>query len=223
MAEKSLKARLLNSSPLQVVTTLLIGTCGAMAAIVAGLPAAALIGSTLAVSVVSFGRLPTSVPGWLRNMAFAAIGCSLGSGVNTDFFELAVKWPLSLSGLVLVMGVILFTSSWVLTAFFNLSKITAILAASPGALSYSLAIAATGIGDARAIIVIQSIRLLSITTCLPLILDVLNLEHGRGASSQHGSLPLMATAGVFLLTLVFGLSAEQKETAGSLSHCRCSE
>jgi membrane AbrB-like protein len=211
MAEKSLKARLYNSSPLQVVTTLLIGTCGAMAAIAAGLPAAALIGSTLAVSVVSFSRLPTSVPAWLRNMAFAAIGCSLGSGVNTDFFELAVKWPLSLSGLVLVMGVILFTSSWVLTAFFNQSKITAILAASPGALSYSLAIAATGIGDARAIIVIQSIRLLSITTCLPLILDVLNLEHGRGGGSQHNSLPLMATAGVFLATLVFGFLLSKKK------------
>jgi membrane AbrB-like protein len=204
MAEKSLKVWLQGNSPLQVVVTLMIGTCGAMAAIAAGLPAAALIGSALSVSFVSFCRLPTAVPPWLRNMAFAAIGCSLGSGVNTDFFELAVKWPLSLSGLVLVMGVILFTSSWVLTAFFNQSKITAILAASPGALSYSLAIAATGIGDARAIIVIQSIRLLSITTCLPLVLDFLNLEHGSGGGSQHHSLPLMATAGVFLLTLVFG-------------------
>lgn len=204
MVEKSLKAGLQGNSSVRVIVTLMIGTCGAITAIAAGLPAAALIGSTLAVSVASFCRVPTSVPPWLRNMAFAAIGCSLGSGVNTDFLELAVKWPLSLSGLVLVMGVILFSSSWVLTAFFNQSRITAILAASPGALSYSLAIAATGIGDARAIIVIQSIRLLSITTGLPLVLDLLNLQHGNGGGSQHSSITLLATAGVFLLTLLLG-------------------
>ncbi|MFT5700229.1 MAG: membrane AbrB-like protein [Desulforhopalus sp.] len=204
MVGRSIKAGLKENVLLQVIVTLVIGTCGAVAAFAAGLPAAALIGSTLAVSAVSFCRLPTSVPPWLRNMAFAAIGCSLGSGVNTDFLEQAVKWPLSLGGLVLVMGVILLTSSWVLIAYFGQSKETAILAASPGALSYSLAIAATGVGDARAIVVIQSIRLLSITTGLPLVLDVLNLEHGSGGGGQQSSITLMATAGVFLLTLLFG-------------------
>jgi len=201
---QSIKAALQTNMPLQVVITLIIGTCGAITARLAGLPAAALIGSTLAVSVVSFCRLPTSVPILLRNMAFAAIGCSLGSGVSTDFLDMAVKWPLSLSGLVLVMGVILFVSSWVLTAFFGQSKTTAILAASPGALSYSLAIAATGVGDARAIIVIQSIRLLSITTCLPLVLDLLNPEHGKRIGGPQFSISLAATAGLFLVTLLAG-------------------
>lgn len=204
MVKKSIQAGLLGNVVLQVIVTLAIGVGGAMIALAAGLPAAALIGSTLAVSAVSFCRLPTRVPPWLRNMAFAAIGCSLGSGVNTDFLELAAKWPLSLSGLVLVMGVILFASSWVLTGYFSQSKETAILAASPGALSYSLAIAATGVGDARAIIVIQSIRLLSITTCLPLVLDLMNLQHGSSGGGQQSSIPPLATAGLFLLTLFFG-------------------
>ncbi len=208
MTGKSIKSGVLGNRVLQVIVTLVIGTGGAVVASMAGLPAAALIGSTLAVSAVSFCRLPTSVPPWLRNMAFAAIGCSLGSGVSTDFLEMAVKWPLSLSGLVLVMGFILFASSWVLTAFFGQSKETAILAASPGALSYSLAIAATGVGDARAIIVIQSIRLLSITTGLPLVLDLLNLEPGSGSSGLQNSIPLVATAGLFLLTLLFGFILE---------------
>ncbi len=210
MTEKTIRAGVLDNSVLQVVVTLAIGTCGAFVAHLAGLPAAALIGSTLAVSTVSFCRLPTRVPTWLRNMAFAAIGCSLASGVNTHFLELAVKWPLSLSGLVLVMGAILFLSSWVLTAFFGQSKITAILAASPGALSYSLAIAATGVGDARAIIVIQSIRLLSITTGLPLVLDLMDLQHGSGGTSGQRSITLFATAGLFLLTLSFGFLLDRR-------------
>ncbi|MGW8192878.1 MAG: AbrB family transcriptional regulator [Desulforhopalus sp.] len=204
MTSRSLLQVLRYNITVQVIVTLTIGACGAMIAVAAGLPAAALIGSTLSVSAVSFCRLPTSVPPWLRNMAFAAIGCSLGSGINTDFFELAVKWPLSLSGLVLVMGVILFFSSWVLIAFFGQSRITAVLAASPGALTYSLAIAATGIGDARAIIVIQSIRLLSITTGLPLVLDLMRLQHGSNIGGQQGSIPLTVTAALFLLTLLAG-------------------
>jgi membrane AbrB-like protein len=211
MAEKSIKAGLQGNGLFQVIITLIIGTGGAMIAFAAGLPAAALIGSTLAVSTVSFCRLPTSVPPWLRNMAFAAIGCSLASGVSTDFLEMAVKWPLSLSGLVLVMGAILYASSWVLTAFFGQTKETAILAASPGALSYSLAIAAAGVGDARAIIVIQSIRLLSITAGLPLVLDLMDLQHGSGGVGQQGNISLLATAGLFLLTLLFGFVLNRRK------------
>jgi hypothetical protein len=204
MTAKLRMAGLQGNSLMRVLATLAIGSAGALLAQMAGLPAAALIGSTLAVSVASFSRLPTSVPPRLRNMAFAAIGCTLGSGVNTDFFELAVKWPLSLSGLVLVMAAVLFAGSWVLTSYFGQSKVTAVLAASPGALSYSLAIAATGVGDARAIIVIQSIRLLSITTGLPLILDLMDLQHGNGGHNGQMSISLGATTGLFLLTLLFG-------------------
>lgn len=201
----------LNKSEIpRVIVTLLIGGGGAMVAAMAGLPAAALIGATLAVSAASFCRLPVSIPGWMRNMAFAAIGCSLGSGVDGDMLELAVKWPISLCGLALAMSIILLVSSWVLAASFGLSSETAVLASSPGALSYSLAIAATGVGDARSIIVIQSIRLLSITTALPLVLDLLNLRHGGvGGTPQH-HITLAVTAGLFLLTLVLGLVMDRR-------------
>lgn len=199
-----------NNTGLQVIMTLMIGGAGALAAVAAGLPAAALIGSTLAVSACSFCKLPTFIPVWLRHMAFAAIGCSIGSGVSRDLVELAVKWPLSLCGLVLVMGAILFASSWILTAFFEQSKETAILAASPGALSYSLAVAATGIGDARSIIVIQSIRLLSITTALPLVLDLMCLPSAAGQAASPVSITLAATAGLYLVTCVIGFVLDKQ-------------
>jgi len=194
----------------RVVGTLAAGTAGALLARAAGLPAAALIGSTLAVTGASFFRLPTAIPVWLRNMAFAAIGCSLGSGVNEDLLELAVKWPLSLCGLLLAMAGVLVTGCWLLTSFFNQSRETALLATSPGALSYSLAIAATGIGDASAIIVIQSIRLLSITTALPLILDLLHLQHGSNSGLTQHHITLWWTAGLFLLTIVSGFFLEKQ-------------
>ena len=211
MTESALLAWLRKNTTLQVIITLAIGSGGAVAAHLGGLPAAALIGSALAVSFVSFCRLPTFIPDWLRNMAFAAIGCSLGSGVSRDFLDLAVKWPLSLCGLVVAMVAVLFASSWVLASFFKQSKETSVLAASPGALSYSLAIAATGVGDARAIIVIQSIRLLSITTGLPLVLDLLNLQHGSGSGGPQATISLGWTAGLFLVTLLAGFVLDKRK------------
>jgi len=211
MAGKSFLERLRRNLSLQVVVTVIIGSAGAASADLAGLPAAALIGSACAVSAVSFCRLPTAIPDWLRNMAFAAIGCSLGSGMSRDFFELAIKWPLSLCGLVFAMAAVLFAGSWALCSFFGQSKETAILASSPGALSYSLAIAATGVGDARAIIVIQSIRLLSITTCLPLVLDLLDLRHGSGIGTSVENITIAWTAGLFALTLVAGFLLDKRK------------
>jgi membrane AbrB-like protein len=204
MMRNGVQAVLRRNQTLQVIVTLIIGCVGAAIAYVAALPAAALIGATVAVSAASFCRHPTRIPDWMRNMAFAAIGCSLGSGVDGDLLELAIQWPLSLCGLILVMGVILYASSWVLTTLFNQTRETALLASSPGALSYSLAIAATGVGDARSIIVIQSIRLLSITTALPLVLDLLHLQHGGGGGGLQHNSTLVGTAGLFVLTLGLG-------------------
>lgn len=195
---------------LKVITTLAVGGVGAVVAQLAGLPAAALIGSTLLVSVVSFCRLQTAIPNWLRNMAFAAIGCSLGSGVDRDLLELTVKWPISLCGLIVAMAGVLAVGCWLLTTFFQQSRETAILATSPGALSYSLALAASGVGDGPAIIVIQSIRLLSITTALPLVLDLLSLQHGSGSGADAGSISFMATGWLFLLTLASGFLLNRK-------------
>lgn len=106
----------------------------------------------------------------------------------TPFNDNYIKW------LIMVMAAILFASSWVLTAFFAQSRETAILSASPGALSYSLAVAATGVGDAKSVIVIQSIRLLSITTALPLVLDLLKLQFGAGQAASLPHIPFLATA-----------------------------
>lgn len=188
----------------KTLLTLIVGISGAVLATAGGLPAAALIGSTVAVSTASFVRIPTYVPVWLRNMAFGSIGCSLGAGISENFFTLARQWPLSLTGLVMGMLGILVVSSWLLHRFFNLSKETALLSSSPGALSYSLAIAANGVGDVRAIVVIQSIRLLFITAGLPLIIDLMDVEHGTHPATGGLSLSTSATIILFAVGIMMG-------------------
>ncbi|HSL39427.1 MAG TPA: AbrB family transcriptional regulator [Desulforhopalus sp.] len=200
---------------LQVLVTLGIGVGGATAALWAGLPAAGLIGSALAVSTVSFFRLPTAIPLWLRNCAFAGIGCSLGSGVSRDLLALAATWPVSLLGLVVAMAAILASGSWVLVRFFRHSRETALLATAPGALSYSLAIAASGVGDAGAVIVIQSIRLLFIATGLPLVIDLVDPHQGSADVALIGTTGPAATALLFFTTLALGFILQRYRVAAA--------
>lgn len=181
-----------------------IGLTGALTAAWLHLPAAALIGSSLFVSIGSLFRITVDIPGWLRNIAFTVIGCSLGSSITKDALAHAIHWPISLFVLGLAVMAIMFACSWMLTRFFSQSAETAVLATSPGALAYSLGIAAGGIGDIRSILVIQNIRLLLVTTLLPFVLDNFGFELGtvNSAAISGGSGSIV----VILISLGVGLS-----------------
>jgi len=183
---------------------LAIGLTGALTAAWLHLPAAALIGSSLFVSIGSLFRITVDIPGWLRNIAFTVIGCSLGSSITKDALAHAIHWPISLFVLGLAVMAIMFACSWMLTRFFSQSAETAVLATSPGALAYSLGIAAGGIGDIRSILVIQNIRLLLVTTLLPFVLDNFGFELGtvNSAAISGGSGSIV----VILISLGVGLS-----------------
>lgn len=199
------------SMGLRVILTLALGALGALLAQLAQLPAAPLVGATILVSLASLCRIPTAISPWIRNVAFASIGCSLGSGINHDIFQLAAKWPLSLVWLTIAMVAILLSGAWILKHFFRYDKETALLASSPGAMTYSLAVAATGVGDAGAIIFIQSIRLFSIITCLPLLIDILPFDHLATSGANTPTLDWLSTAALFLLALGAGYLLERKK------------
>ena len=190
-----------------LLLTLAIGFSGSIAASYADLPAAALVGAILAVSLASMFRLTVDIPLRLTNVAFTIIGCSLGSGITKEALSQTGQWPFSLFVLGVAVLVTMLTCSWVLSRFFSQTVETAMLATSPGALIYSLALAAGGMGDIRAIIVIQNIRLLVVTTLLPFILDNFGFEPGRT--------DIPATAGgtgsvlVILMAFVVGVSVSR--------------
>jgi len=190
-----------------LLLTLVIGFSGSIAATYANLPAAALVGAILAVSIASMFRLTVDIPLRLRNIAFTIIGCSLGSGITKEALSQTSQWPFSLFVLGVTVLVTMLACSWVLCRFFSQSMETALLATSPGAFAYSLALAAGGIGDIRSIIIIQNIRLLVVTTLLPFILDNFGFEPGHANA-------LTATAGIdsvviILISFVAGMSVSR--------------
>lgn len=167
-----------------VLAALATALAGAGIASFIGLPAPALLGSTIAVTIATLLRAPMRVPDGLRNFAFAVIGGTLGAGVTPDFLSEVVHYPASLAALAVSIGLMMFISGLVLTAFFGLDRNTAILATSPGALSYTLALASEGKGEIRAVMVLQSVRLFLITLLLPPLLtlaDPVTLASGAAA------------------------------------------
>ncbi|QYK40846.1 MAG: AbrB family transcriptional regulator [Paracoccaceae bacterium] len=133
----------------------------------AGVPAGALLGATAAVAAAALMGIGPIVPDPLRNLAFVSIGLSLGAGISHDILSDIARWPVSLAGLTVTILVIMLVTGSILTRGFGLTPATAVLSTSPGALSYAVALATEGRGEVRDVVVLQSLRLLLVTLCLP--------------------------------------------------------
>ena len=161
---------MMNEAVKQLGVTLALGLAGAGLATAAGLPAAALIGATVATSVAAAAGLRLRMDPHLRNVGFATIGLSLGSGVGPGILGDLGHWGFSLAVLCLSLAVTLWVGTLILRRGFGIGQETAVLATSPGAMSYALAIAEEGRGDATAIMMIQSLRLFLLASVLPVLI-----------------------------------------------------
>ncbi len=179
---------------------------GAAAALALGLPAAALVGSTVAVAGLAMAGLSGKVPDALRGAAFATIGVTLGAGITPSFLQDLARWPLSLALLTLTLAAGMALSGLVLTRGFGMRRDTAALGTSPGALSYALAMATEGGADLRAVVVLQSLRLMAITLLLPPVIALLGGGGGGGQAPLPG-VGLGYAEGLALLAAAFGLGA----------------
>lgn len=142
-----------------------------------GLPAGWLMGGAVAVTAAAMVGLPVRMPDRLRDVVFVLIGMSMGASVAPDSLQLIASWPISLGGLVLELVLIISLTGWMLVKLFKLDAGTAYLSSFPGHLSFVMGIAAAGVGDARQIVIIQVIRILMLTICVPIGAVFLPIEH----------------------------------------------
>ena len=161
----------------QVILALCAALLGAALFSAMQVPAGSLVGSTLAVTGLAALGLSPSVPKILRDIAFVTIGTTLGAGITPHFLSDLARFPASLLALTATLVAVMAVSSTVLRRFFGASAPTALLATSPGALSYSLSLATEGASvavDVRFIVLLQSLRLLLITVILPPVIAVVD-------------------------------------------------
>ena len=192
--------------------TLAIALAGAAALSAVGAPAAALLGATIAVTLAAALRFDARVPDNLRDVGFTTIGVTLGVGITPDFFADLARFPISLAVLAVTMLAIIGAGQLLLRHRFGVERGTATLAMSPGALSYTLALATAdkaGHHDVGSITVVQSLRLLLITLLLPPVVAFTNgdapLTGEAGASGGAAVLGLPISAVLIVLAWCVGV------------------
>ncbi len=185
-----------------------IGGAGGALAHWLGFPAPWLVGSTVAVALVSLSRLEPGVAAPLRNLTFAMIGVSLGSGVDADTLAQAGKWSVSLAMMLVGIPVMMAASYLYLRRVVRYDSATAVLAASPGGLSATMAMAAQGYGDIRKIALIQCFRLLFLTAALPNVIAPL-MPPASSLPAAPANMAAPALAASLALALLLGWLADR--------------
>lgn len=153
---------------LRTLLTIAISIAGGYVVNLTGLPAGWLMGGALAVAVAGVAGAPLALPGWLRDVTFVFTGMSMGASVTRDSLALILQWPITLAALVIELVLIVGVTGYMLRKVFGIDRGTAYLSSFPGHLSFVMGIAAAGVGDPRQITIIQVIRILMLTTAVPI-------------------------------------------------------
>lgn len=155
-----------------------------------GFPAAALTGSATGVTLAGLAGLRFDLPVWLRNGAFVLLGINIGNGVTPDSLRAAAEWPVSIAilGLSLPLGMAIAQAGMV--RWMGFSRRDAVLASAPGHLSFVLSLSVEQGGQTARIAVIQSIRVLFLSLCVPLLVSLFFDLGGAGAPPVRIMTPL---------------------------------
>lgn len=132
-----------------------------------GVPAAPLTGSAAAVTLVALSGVNADLPAPLRNAVILVLGVNIGTAVTPAVLAGALSWPVSLGLLVATLFATMVVSTALMVRLFGYDRDTALLSSIPGHLSYVLSIVAETGRDVPVVAVLQSIRVLLLTLCVP--------------------------------------------------------
>jgi hypothetical protein len=187
---------------LRTLTTLAISGVGGFAASLLAIPGAWLMGGALAVALAAIAGVKVVMPNRLRDLGFMLTGLSMGASVARDSLSLVVQWPVTMAAMVLELILIIATTGYLLRKIFKVDRGTAYLSSFPGHLSFVMGMAAAGVGDPRQIVIIQVIRILLLTICVPI--GALFLPVGNFASSAVPDATPLMLLGMFGICAVTG-------------------
>lgn len=170
-----IKSHLSAADLIEFGKTIGIGLCGTLLAIISNFPAPYLSGPVVAVALASFYGLKPYTPQFLNQLAFVLVGIMMGTSITPDVLSAIKTWPLSFLAVIITVYVLLYTAYWILRFGFHYDHNTAMLASSPGHLTYVLSLASAMKTDLAAISVVQSVRLVALTLSVPVIVEYFDL------------------------------------------------
>ncbi len=149
------------------IYTLATGLVGALIAYLLSLPVYVLTGPAIMVSLASISGIRFEVNILVRDAAFLVLGVGIGAGFNEQATAAFLRWPVAFAGLAMMLVAILASGRFMLVHFFNFDKRSAVLASSPGHLSFVIGLGSTLDLDVARVAVAQSVRLLALTLLVP--------------------------------------------------------
>lgn len=207
------------SSAFGQLTQIIVAGLGGFIFHLAGVPAAWLSGAVVAVVIwgaLGFGR-PMSRP--LVDTAMLVSGVTMGAAITPEAVAAMSRYPASL--FLLCTGIVAITAAsmlW-LERFSGWSRLDALLASVPGALSTVLIVASDRGASVTGIAIVQAFRLLIIIAVLPAL--VVYIGGGGGSASMliGEGLPVTSPAGLavtLLGGLALGLVLERLDVAAAI-------
>ncbi|MGR3660491.1 MAG: AbrB family transcriptional regulator [Paracoccaceae bacterium] len=207
-----------NSPSIIVVTiyTLLTGFAGAMVAKWLSFPVYILTGPAILISLISLFGVRFALADVVRDGAFLVIGIGLGAGINQQALDSVMRWPLAFATLASLLLAILYAGRFLLVRYFGFDQRSAVLASSPGHLSYILGLGVSLKADIVSVSVVQSIRLLALTLLVPFVVVALGVDLTgailpKGTPMSYGHLALLLA-----LSLGVGLVLKRYEVPAAL-------
>ena len=157
--------------------TLVIGAAGGLLFLWANLPGGLISGAMAAVGIGALAGRPLTMPPILTQTVLVLLGITLGSLVSRQMIQHMGAYPLTIGLLALATFCMTFGSSFYLQRVHGWDPTSALLAASPGALSQITVLAAEKGADVAAIAVVQTMRVIILTAALPLLLALTGIAH----------------------------------------------
>lgn len=157
------------------VETILVATAGALFFVWINFPAGLICGSMLAVAAAALAGRPMVVPVRLAQLTFFVIGMSLGAVVRPETLHGVVDWPLSIA-LISVSALCMTAGTMCYLRFVHGWDIkSALYGGSPGGMAQVLALALHSGADIRAVVIVQTVRVVFVSFSIPLGLAAMGL------------------------------------------------
>lgn len=207
-----------DNSSIAVVTiySLLTGIAGALLGKWLSFPVYILTGPAILISFISLFGVRFALSDIVRDGAFLVIGIGLGAGINDEALDSIMRWPLAFAALALLLLAILLAGRFLLVRFFGFDVRSAVLAASPGHLSYVLGLGAAMNADLVSVSVVQSIRLLALTLLVPFVAIAFGVDVAGAILPKGAPMSAAHLAVLLALALAVGLLLKRLNVPAAL-------
>lgn len=191
---------------MRTVMTILLGVLGASLAWLIGAPAPFLTGSATLVTICALIKTNCNISIPVRNISFVIIGISTAEGLSSKVFANSLTWPISLIGMCFNITILVILGKFIFEHYFKLDRNSAILASTPGHLSYVLSLSEDVSGNTIVISVIQSIRILTLTLAVPGTIALLTDYDMRSTISYNQVLSYTHLITIITFSAILGVA-----------------